>query len=67
MTRARILALAVLATLALASPAHAATGPCDIYGGAGTPCVAAHSTVRALFASYNGRSTRSAAPPPAPP
>lgn len=28
--------------------------PCDIYGAAGTPCVAAHSTVRALFASYNG-------------
>jgi non-reducing end alpha-L-arabinofuranosidase len=29
-------------------------GPCDIYGAAGTPCVAAHSTTRALFASYNG-------------
>ena len=28
--------------------------PCDIYGAAGTPCVAAHSTTRALFASYNG-------------
>jgi hypothetical protein len=28
--------------------------PCDIYGAAGTPCVAAHSTVRALFSSYNG-------------
>ena len=28
--------------------------PCDIYGGAGTPCVAAHSTTRALYASYNG-------------
>lgn len=28
--------------------------PCDIYGAAGTPCVAAHSTVRALFASYGG-------------
>ena len=27
---------------------------CDIYASAGTPCVAAHSTVRALFASYNG-------------
>jgi hypothetical protein len=29
-------------------------GPCDIYAGAGDPCVAAHSTIRALYASYNG-------------
>jgi hypothetical protein len=29
-------------------------GPCDIYGAARTPCVAAHSTTRALYASYNG-------------
>ena len=29
-------------------------GPCDIYGAAGTPCVAAHSTTRALLASYDG-------------
>jgi hypothetical protein len=29
-------------------------GPCDIYGAANTPCVAAHSTTRALYASYNG-------------
>jgi non-reducing end alpha-L-arabinofuranosidase len=28
--------------------------PCDIYAAAGTPCVAAHSTVRALFSAYNG-------------
>jgi len=28
--------------------------PCDIYAAGGTPCVAAHSTVRALFRSYNG-------------
>nr|WP_026468238.1 alpha-L-arabinofuranosidase B [Amycolatopsis balhimycina] len=32
----------------------AAQGPCDIYAAGGTPCVAAHSTTRALFASYNG-------------
>ena len=32
----------------------ATSGPCDIYGAAGTPCVAAHSTVRALYANYNG-------------
>ena len=29
-------------------------GPCDIYAAAGTPCVAAHSTTRALYASYSG-------------
>jgi hypothetical protein len=30
-------------------------GPCDIYQSANTPCVAAHSTVRALYASYTGK------------
>ena len=35
--------------------ARAATqGPCDIYAAGGTPCVAAHSTTRALYGSYNG-------------
>ncbi len=29
-------------------------GPCDIYAAAGAPCVAAHSTTRALYASYDG-------------
>jgi LysM repeat protein len=29
-------------------------GPCDIYSAAGCPCVAAHSSTRALYASYNG-------------
>jgi non-reducing end alpha-L-arabinofuranosidase len=29
-------------------------GPCDIYAAAGAPCVAAHSTTRALYAAYNG-------------
>lgn len=33
----------------------AATGPCDIYQTAGNPCVAAHSTVRALYGSYSGK------------
>ena len=28
--------------------------PCDIFASGSTPCVAAHSTVRALFASFNG-------------
>jgi non-reducing end alpha-L-arabinofuranosidase len=30
-------------------------GPCDIYKTGGTPCVAAHSTVRALFGAYSGK------------
>jgi len=29
-------------------------GPCDVYAAGGAPCVAAHSTTRALYASYNG-------------
>jgi hypothetical protein len=37
-------------------PAAFAAGslPCDIYASGGTPCVAAHSTTRALYAAYNG-------------
>lgn len=31
-----------------------AAGPCDIFNAAGTPCVAAHSVVRALYDAYNG-------------
>lgn len=30
------------------------SGPCDIYQSAGTPCAAAHSTVRALYTAYSG-------------
>jgi hypothetical protein len=29
-------------------------GPCDIYAAAGDPCAAAHSSTRALYASYDG-------------
>ncbi len=42
------------ATAAQAVPPPRPQGPCDIYAAAGTPCVAAHSTTRALYASYNG-------------
>src|SRR5665647_2763626 len=60
-----ILALALtlpVATLIVAQQAGAGRngspprpqGPCDIYSAGGTPCVAAHSTTRALYASYNG-------------
>ena len=52
-------ALALIgAALTMASPAADAParpqGPCDIYAAAGDPCVAAHSTTRALYAAYNG-------------
>ena len=40
---------------AAAGPAQAAGSlPCDIYGAAGTPCVSAVSTVRALYSAYGG-------------
>jgi hypothetical protein len=32
----------------------AAQEPCDLYAAGGTPCVAAHSTTRALYAAYSG-------------
>ena len=62
-TRRALLALAAAVTLALGgllaggagTPSRAATQePCDIYAAAGTPCVAAHSTTRALYAAYDG-------------
>ncbi|MFI6925361.1 alpha-L-arabinofuranosidase B [Nonomuraea spiralis] len=37
------------------APARAAAQQsCDLYAAGGTPCVAAHSTTRALYAAYNG-------------
>ena len=39
---------------ATGSAQAAAQGPCDIYAAGGTPCVAAHSTTRALYGAYNG-------------
>ena len=40
--------------LLLTAATSALAGPCDILGAAGNPCVAAHSTVRALYAAYAG-------------
>ncbi|KAJ7792670.1 alpha-L-arabinofuranosidase [Mycena olivaceomarginata] len=42
-----LLALCLVATLV-------AAGPCDLYASGGTPCVAAHSTTRALFSAFTG-------------
>ena len=40
--------------LLLLLPAAAAEAPCDIFAKGGTPCVAAHSMTRALYATYAG-------------
>ena len=49
------LSLSIILILYLAlQKTDAAPCPCDIYQSGGTPCVAAHSTVRALFEAYNG-------------
>ncbi|MEV6006938.1 arabinofuranosidase catalytic domain-containing protein [Streptomyces sp. NPDC051976] len=47
---------AVRGAVQAAVPAAAAASslPCDLYAAGGTPCVAAHSTTRALLASYSG-------------
>lgn len=45
-------ALLLLCLLSAAVVVNAA--PCDILVAAGNPCVAAHSTVRALYAAYDG-------------
>ena len=60
--RVRRVVLAVAAAGALMTgllvgvgTSQAATSqPCDIYAAGGTPCVAAHSTTRALYGAYNG-------------
>ncbi len=51
--------VAMMVIIAMSGGGHNATpprseGPCDIYAASGTPCVAAHSSTRALYASYNG-------------
>jgi hypothetical protein len=52
---AAALTASALLVASTTSPARAATQePCDIYAAAGTPCVAAHSTTRALYAAYSG-------------
>ena len=57
----RVLALAgvtavlTVGALTITGTAQAATSqPCDIYAAGGTPCVAAHSTTRALYGTYTG-------------
>jgi Alpha-L-arabinofuranosidase B, catalytic. len=49
-----ILAAMFSLSMAYQGISEAETCPCDIYATGATPCVAAHSTVRALYGSYNG-------------
>ena len=53
-THVSALLAAIMCMSAVPQNTFAANCPCDIYAAGGTPCVAAVSTVRALFASYNG-------------
>lgn len=48
-SRTNTLALGLVATGSLV-----AAGPCDIYATGNTPCIAAHSTTRALYSSFSG-------------
>src|ERR1044071_2350378 len=57
MRKTRLLAGAAVsptAVILIGISGTAAAAPCDIYASGGTPCVAAHSTTRALFDAYNG-------------
>jgi hypothetical protein len=53
-TRIALILLPAMALTVAGAVLSRPQGSCDIYGAAGTPCVAAHSTTRALYASYNG-------------
>ena len=57
MATATLLLATLVSLVGLGQPSISAAGtlPCDIYGSAGTPCVAAHSTTRALYGAYSGR------------
>ncbi|HTI27044.1 MAG TPA: arabinofuranosidase catalytic domain-containing protein [Kutzneria sp.] len=48
------LVLPVLGLATTRTAAAATQKTCDLYASGGTPCAAAYSTTRALFASYNG-------------
>lgn len=49
MSSRSFIALSLMATGSLV-----AAGPCDLYSAGGTPCIAAHSTTRALYSAFSG-------------
>src|SRR5579872_1345179 len=57
MRNTRLLASAAVlftAVILVGTSGTASAAPCDIYASGGAPCVAAHSTTRAMFDAYNG-------------
>ena len=52
--KAALLSAITFAVSVSAAPAATGAAPCDIYASGGTPCVAAHSTTRALYSAFNG-------------
>jgi non-reducing end alpha-L-arabinofuranosidase len=52
--RLNVLGAVIVCLSLVQQKSSAAPCPCDIYKSSGTPCVAAHSTVRALYSSYSG-------------
>ena len=53
-SKSRLERACLLALGLIASGSLAVAGPCDIYSSGGTPCVAAHSTTRALYSAFSG-------------
>ncbi len=51
---APVWAAILIAGSTVSARAEDGSEPCDLYGRAGTPCVAAHSMTRALYAGYGG-------------
>ncbi len=49
-----VVTLKIAAQVAAARSVSRPQGPCDVYAAAGAPCVAAHSSTRALSAAYQG-------------
>ena len=47
-------AILFTAAILVGTSGTSSAAPCDIYASGGAPCVAAHSTTRALFDAYNG-------------
>lgn len=53
-SRPRLERTCVLALGLAATGSLVAAAPCDLYSSGGTPCIAAHSTTRALYSAYSG-------------
>src|SRR3984957_11646930 len=51
---ASTVAASTASTVASSASAASSLRPCNIYAAGGTPCVAAYSTVRALYRGYRG-------------